>query len=478
MPDPRKVLLISAEATPFFKIGGLGDVGGTLPLALRALPKAPDVRLVLPLHTPLNRTAYDLRPAAEFSVPHPDGGIPAQAYRVSVEGLPVYLIYGSPIAEHPAVYTADPAVDGHKFVFFSLAALELARALDWQPDILHAQDWHTAPAVYALKARPDEFFAKTRTLLTVHNLPYLGQGAEGAMASFGLPSSADEALPVWARYMPLPLGLSAADKINTVSPGYAAEMLTPEFGSGLDEFLATRRADLLGILNGLDLESWNPETDPEIANFSAKTLKNRLENKRRLQAEVNIGVNSQIPLISVVSRMDHQKGIDLVADALRSTMDRAWRAVILGTGDPEIEEQVRQLAREYPDRVRAVIRYDGALARRIYAGSDMILIPSRYEPCGLTQMIGMRYGCVPIARATGGLRDTITDPQDGDQPTGFLFSEASASDLADALHRALDIYADKKAWRQLQLSGLRQDFSWQTSAQTYLDLYEQLIESS
>ena len=474
-----RVLFLAAEATPFVKIGGLGDVAGTLPQALRALPAAPDVRLVLPLHAAINKDDYALSPVAAFNIAYSDGPMRAEVFETVVDGLPVYLIAGTPITADAPVYSPDAAVDGVKYTFFSLAALELARILSWQPEIVHAQDWHAAPAVYAVGMRraQDVYYRQTGTLLTVHNLPYLGNGAQDALRAFGLPAAEHSTLPDWAWHMPLPLGLLSADKINTVSPGYAAELLTPEFGSGLHDFLATRQEDISGILNGLDMTVWDPHNDSHLpVNYDQSELAERVENKRWLQDELNFAVNPSIPLLSIVSRMDSQKGIDLALAGLRLVAERPWRLVILGTGDPVLEEQARQLGREFPNRVRILMRFDEGLARRIYAGADMILIPSRYEPCGLTQMIGMRYGCVPIGRAVGGLRDTIIDyDADREESTGFLFTEAAPEALAAAIERALGVFFEKRAWRGLQMRGMREDFSWVLSAEKYYALYQSIM---
>lgn len=493
MPTPIRVLTLAAEAAPFVKIGGLGDVTGALPAALRALPTPVDVRLVLPFYNMIDKAQYKLEPVAAFTIAHvyPEQSrrtsITAEAFRTTVGGVPVYLISGVPIASSPSVYSSDAELDGAKFTFFSLAALELARTLEWQPHVVHAHDWHTAPAVYHLSlTRPqDEFYRSTATLLTVHNLPYLGVGAGPSLAEFGLPPAQASPLPRWAQHLPLPLGLLAADHITTVSQGYAKEILTPGFSSGLDEFLKTRSASITGILNGLDMEVWNPQSDREIqARYSVGDIKKRARisrdrNKAALLEELGLDAGPQRPLLGMVNRMDYQKGVDLVPDALRGVGDLEWQAVILGSGDPALEDAARRLGNDLPN-VSAVIRYDGALARRIYAGADMLLIPSRYEPCGLTQMIAMRYGCVPVARATGGLRDTIVDyhaEKSGGQrrSTGFLFEAATSEALSQAIRRALSVYEDKRRWRGLQRRGMGQDFSWQNSAERYLELYEELI---
>jgi starch synthase len=253
-------------------------------------------------------------------------------------------------------------------------------------------------------------------------------------------------------------------------------MLTPEYGAGLEDFLLTRAEDIRGILNGLDMDSWNPETDPDLpVNYSRASLGKRRENKLALLEELGLEIDPDRPLLAMINRMDHQKGVDLVPGALRALESSHWQAVILGTGDPTLEAAAAELDRENP-RVRAVLRYDGALARRMYAGADLMIIPSRYEPCGLTQMIAMRYGCVPAARATGGLRDTIGDYHAAprSESTGFLFEDASSDALADTLQRALEIYRDQRRWKGLQRRGMKQDFSWEKSAEKYLRLYQGL----
>jgi len=479
MTDQIRVLFLSAEADPLVKIGGLGDVAGSLPAALGTLPESPDVRLVLPLYPRIKNAELDLKPVATFNISHSRGPLLTEVFQTIIKGTTIYLVNGAPISESNEVYSGDAHLDGSKFTFFSLGAMELVKILNWQPDIIHAHDWHTSPAVYNLQLirGGDDFFQKTKSLLTVHNLPYLGHGTGPALGAFGLPRAHMSPLPKWAEHLPLPLGLLTADKINTVSSGYAKEILTPEFGANLESFLSTRKDDLSGILNGLDIQSWDPETDIQIpTNYSVESLSRRKDNKKQLLAELNLELDPDIPLLGMINRLDHQKGVDLVPDALRMIKDLGWQAVILGTGDPKLEEETRQLERELP-QVRGILRYDDGLARRIYGGSDLILIPSRYEPCGLTQMIAMRYGCVPLARATGGLKDTIVDYNFGETgiSTGFLFEETSSPALADTIRRALQIYQDQRRWQGLQRRGMRKDFSWRQSAEKYLSLYKELL---
>jgi starch synthase len=479
-----KVMFLAAEAEPFVKIGGLGDVAGTLPKVLKSLANEAqaivpdiDICLVIPFHGAIQRQTIPLRPAASFSVSHAEGAIPGEALVTEVDGLPVYLISGPPIQRDAPVYSEDTALDGHKFTFFSLAALEMARALDWQPDILHANDWHTAPALYAIKVRDDPFFANTATLLGLHNLPYMGENAGSAMQAFGLPASTDARLPWWAQQMPLPLGLLSADHIVAVSPAYAKEILTNDFGAGLNEFLKERAGSISGILNGIDTRQWDPTRDPAIAaNFSKDNLVERQANKLALLKEFNLDPNPEIPLLAMVTRIDYQKGVDLVPVTLRLVEKEKWQAIILGTGNGELEESVRNLEKSFPNRLRAAIRFDTLLSHRIYAGADAIIIPSRYEPCGLSQMIAMHYGCVPIAHATGGLRDTIHD-HNAKHKTGFLFSRPTTKHFSATLRRGLNTFEKKEAWQELQVNGMNQDFSWERSARQYLRLYLSLCKN-
>ena len=476
------MLFAAAEADPIIKVGGLGDVTGSLPHALCALEPEDaldytmDIRLAIPYHAAIRSKIANPELVASFSVPHPAGAIPAQAYQASINCLPVYLIDGEPISAEPGVYSQDARKAGEKFTFFSLAILELARALNWAPDVLHAHDWHAALAVYLLCAnQSDTFFANTHAVLTVHNLPFMGAGTQEALADYGIPAAVDARLPAWAQTQPLPMGMAAADYLTTVSPTYAREILTPEFGSGLQDFLQLRAGTLYGILNGLDEDAWNPAADAALAQpFDARSLEKRAANKKALLKEMDLP-DLNVPLLVFVGRMDRQKGVDLAVDALRQIADLPWQAILLGTGDLGLQSAVLRLEAEFPLRVKAAVRFDAQLSRRMYAGGDMLLMPSRYEPCGLAQMIAMRYGCIPVARATGGLRDTILDQQDAAGSTGFLFETAAPEALAGVLRRALAAYTDREGWQARMKCGMKQDFSWKRSAQSYARLYHKLI---
>ncbi len=478
MTSRLSVLFLASEAEPFVKVGGLGDVAGSLPRALRE--QGVDIRLAIPLHGCIQRSDFNLIHQTAFEIPHRGGPIPAEVFATEIDGLPVYLISGPPFLRPDApVYTTDWGFDAHKFIFFSLACLELARKLNWRPVILHANDWHTAPAVYwlELNCQTDPFYQHTASLLTIHNLPYLGTAGGVPMGAFGLPPASESLLPGWARHLPLPLGLLTADHINAVSPTYAREMLTPEFGSGLHEFLRTRAESITGILNGLDQERWNPLKDSALSSpYAQEHLNLREANKILLQRELALPADPAIPLMAFIGRLNHQKGVDLALGALRSVIDIPWQVIFLGSGDPELELAINQLQVELHERVRGVIRYDAALSHRIYAGADMLLIPSRYEPCGLVQMIAMRYGCVPIARTTGGLSDTVFETDDI-QANGFIFDEAKPDQLAKAIRRGINAYTNRSRWQDIQRHGMMRDFSWEKSASEYKQLYQQLMKA-
>jgi len=474
VPENLNVLFLAAEAEPFVKVGGLGDVAGALPRYLRGLPpevtegSALDVRLVLPMHPVVKSDVSDARPLLIFPLAKKDGDVQVQVFETSLNGMTVYLIDGEPISSSGSVYSLDAALDGEKYTFFSLAALELTRQLNWKPNIVHANDWHTALACYALLIKRWEGeFPAVSSVLTLHNLPFMGPDVSAHLEAYGLPL-AQTGLPEWAHALPLPLGLWAADSIVAVSPTYAREVLTPEFGCGLQDYLHARREALNGILNGIDVESFNPATDAAIAvNYGAPTLSRRPQNKTALQVRLGLPTDANVPLLGVVSRMDPQKGIDLIPKALKKLRDLNWQAVILGAGVPKLEEQVKALQSEFPDRVRAEFKYDPGLARQIYAGADMFLMPSRYEPCGLSQMIAMRYGCVPIVSAVGGLKDTIFKDE-----TGFMFEKPTVSRFATAIKKAIAIFPDRAKWEAMQKAGMEQDFSWTVSARQYFQLYQ------
>jgi len=474
MPKTINVLFLAAEAEPFVKVGGLGDVAGSLPRALRALSNDDiklDVRLVLPYHPAVK--AETLKPLGMFSLVRGGAEIQVEVFETSLHGMPVYFIGGEPIRANGSVYSLDAVLDAEKYAFFSLAALELARHINWLPDVIHGNDWHTALTMYAsLTKRWEEGSRHVASVLTLHNLPFMGPNISEIAESYGL-KLAQTDLPDWARVMPLPLGLWASDAIVAVSPTYGREILTQEYGCGLDEFLRSRGESVSGILNGLDTTSFNPADDAALGvNFDIDSLEKRAANKGLLQERLGLPREPETPLLAMISRMDVQKGVDLVFAALKNMKKSNWQAVILGTGDPKLEEAAMKLQTLFPERVKVETRYDAGLARQIYAGSDMFLMPSRYEPCGLSQMIAMRYGCVPVVRSAGGLNDTVIHNE-----TGFVFEKIHHMSLVAAINSAFKVYAKHEQWQTIQRAGMAQDLSWESSAKKYLELYQSIIKS-
>lgn len=481
--NPLKVCFVLSEADPLIKIGGLGDVGGTLPAALTNLPqeltdnRKIDVRVIIPYHDILKEHQIPVKWICNYKIPY-DNGLFQDVYVSQAEGMPIpiYLIDGDPI-RGKSVYSSDSVVDGYKYIFFSAAADEFFRRINWIPDVLHAHDWHAGASVMKMKQMrsysPE--FRNVKTLFTIHNLPYAGGNHPEILEKYGIEPAFAESIPEGMRSCPMSVGLSAADKISTVSETYAKEIMTDEFGHGYQFFLRENSSKVCGIVNGIMPEQWNPATDHVLyENFSINSIEKRIQNKRMLQREANLPQDDNVPLIIMIGRLDYQKGFDLAFSALRSIRDLNWQAIILGSGNPAIQNDCLGLASEFPNRVHAEIRYDAGLSRKMYAGGDMLLMPSRYEPCGIAQMIAMLYGCVPVAHATGGLKDTIADPLSCDDYTGFLFDQPQASACADALRRALHAFENRGDWLALQKRCMSQDFTWEKSAKKYYDLYKSL----
>ncbi len=480
------ILFIASEADPLVKAGGLGDVAGALPPAINDLNSqtdrlAIDIRLVIPYYNHLKAKEIRSELIQNFKISTLNGPVEAGLYVTDLSGVVTYLVSGEPINRSDATYGVDFKSDAEKFIFFSLACLKIPAILKWNCDILHANDWHTAVALHQLPAaaRNVPYLKHTKSVLTIHNLPFMGTGAEEALTTYHVKPSRNRNLPHWGKTLPLPMGLAAADRIVAVSPTYAQEILTPEYGCDLQDFLKTRLSQLSGILNGIDVKSWDPATDPALkVNFDRKSIASRRKNKKALLEEFQFPIDLETPLLVLISRMDRQKGVDIIVEGLRAAKDLPWRAILLGTGDRNLEQACKDLEEEMPDKVKAAILFDVKLSRRMYAGADILLMPSRYEPCGLSQMYAMRYGCLPLARATGGLADTIFDPEQSAEANGFLFTDANAVSFIAALERGLQLYQNDKAWKVMQSNAMAQDFSWANSAQKYLDLYTQLVNNS
>jgi starch synthase len=476
--QPLKILFLSAEVAPFAKAGGLADVCGSLPKALAALGH--QVRVVMPAYSSIEGAVATGRHGIrahpmKLQVPMGTGLVPAGVLETELpgSGVPAYFIAErSRFGDRPFFYGYND--DAYRFAFFSRAALDLViAALGWRPDVVHAHDWHTAPAVtwLATAGQGDARYAALPTVYTIHNLMHQGTAPWDVLRyvgvhAHGLVEERNRGVNFMAR------GIYHATMITTVSPTYAREVMTREGGGGLDGLLRYRHMDVHGILNGLDYEVWNPATDRHLAaTFVAGTLDRRPANKRALQARAGLPQRDDVPLVAMVTRLDGQKGLDITGHALHLLLNGhagEAQAVVLGSGAASYESMLRHLAGYHQGRMTAFIGYDPDMAPLIYGGCDLFLMPSLFEPCGLGQLIAMRYGSIPVVRATGGLADTVRAGV-----TGFTFANYSADDFWNALREALHIYrVDRESWRAMQQKGMTSDFSWETSARAYQQVYE------
>lgn len=472
MAEPLRVLFLSAEVAPFAKRGGLGDVAGSLPKALAAAGH--DVRVVMPAYQAIERGYPGVKPMElTLNVPVDNRLIPAGVFAGKLPGsdVPVYFIAERHLFDRPEVYGYGD--DVYRFAFFSRAALDLTfAALGWRPDVVHAHDWHSAPAVtwLATAGQHDSRYAGTPTVFTIHNLAHQGHAPWRILDYLGIWTHA-LAEESFGEVNFMARGIYHATMVNTVSPTYAREILTPEGGARLDGLLRHRSFDVHGILNGIDFETWDPAADERLAQpFTTGQWEQRQENKRALQGLLGLPERDDAPLAAMVTRLDHQKGLDITGHVIHRLLNGDAgdaQFVLLGTGDPRYENMFAHLAGYHRDKMTAVLEYNAGLAPLIYGGSDIFLMPSLFEPCGLGQMIAMRYGSVPVVRATGGLADTVVDAM-----TGFTFYQHTADDFWHALARAVHVFRhERETWRAIQQNGMTTDFSWERSAQGYEQLY-------
>jgi starch synthase len=479
--QPLKILFLSAEVAPFAKAGGLADVCGSLPKALAGLGH--EIRVVTPAYqsveAALQTGEHGIRPGpVTLEVPMGTGKVPAGILETTLprSEVPIYFVAEQhQFGNRPFYYGYKD--DAYRFAFFSRAALDLViAALGWRPDVVHAHDWHTAPAVtwLATAGGCDTRYACLPTVYTIHNLMHQGTAPWHVLQYLGLVTHGlREERHGQVNFMAR--GIYHATMISTVSPTYAREIMGREGGGGLDGLLRHRHFDVHGILNGLDCEVWNPATDRHLAaTFDAGTLDRRSANKRELQARAGLSQREDVPLVGMVTRLDGQKGLDITGHVLHLLMNNhagEVQCVVLGSGWPQYEGMLRHLAGYHRGKMTAFIGYHAELAPLIYGGSDVFLMPSLFEPCGLGQLIAMRYGAVPVVRATGGLADTVRPGV-----TGFTFSNYSADDFWNALREALHIYrVDPESWRAMQRQGMTGDHSWETSARAYQQVYEWAI---
>jgi starch synthase len=456
-----KVLLAASEVVPFAKTGGLADVAGSLPIALEAM--GVDVRVVMPKY----------------------GSVKAEGSQAVIgNNVKVYFVENDGYFNRKELY-GDKFGDYHdnleRFSFFSKEVLERCKKENFKPDIIHCNDWQTAlvPVYLNTLYKYDPFFTDTKVLYTIHNLAYQGLFGKEEFPKMGLEwvLFTIEYFEFYDKINLMKAGIVYADAISTVSPTYAREILTKEFGCGLEGVLKNRENDLFGILNGIDYKTWNPETDKKIfRQYSALKPEERYANKEKLQKELGLKVDRDIPLIGMTSRLADQKGLDLLSKTIDELLSMKVQFVLLGTGDNKYHILFERMGRMHSKNSSINLKFDAALAQKIYASSDLFLMPSRYEPCGLGQMIAFRYGAIPVAREVGGLKDSVKEfnPKTGDG-NGFTFAEYRADHMFAAIKRALVLFKNNTRWTGLVKKVMRLDFSWAASAKEYVKLYEKMV---
>ncbi|MBI5365820.1 MAG: glycogen synthase GlgA [Planctomycetes bacterium] len=483
-----RILEISPEAVPFAKTGGLGDVAGSLPAALESLGH--QVALVLPLYAGAREAARDLVAVGEpYPVPVGPRVRTARLWKSTLPKtlIPVYLVQEDELFGRPGLYgdaSGDYPDNAERFVFYCRAALEGIRRLGVAYDVVHCHDWQTAlvPVYRKTLYAADPVFAKSRTVITVHNLAYQGLFWHWDMNLTGLDWSLFNwrQLEFWGKLNLLKGGLVFADAITTVSRRYAQEIQTREFGCGMEGVLADRQRDLSGVPNGIDMAAWDPATDKLIpAAYSAADLRGKAACKAWLQKKLGFPA-SAAPVLGWIGRLVDHKGVDLLLQVLEGLLRLDVQLAVLGTGEEKYHKAITSLAGKHPKKLAAVIGFNNQLAHEIHAGADLFLMPSRYEPCGLNQLYGLRYGSVPLVRETGGLADTVVDatPESlaAGSATGFVFKKYNAEELLAAIARAIKLYdgGTNEAWLRMVRTGMAQDWSWRRSAQEYAALFEKL----
>lgn len=479
------VCYVTSECFPFVKTGGLADVSGSLPLALSGL--GCHVKLFLPLYKSINKGYHKLKQIPELDKIQVEISGKKYFFKVWYGKLKdllveVYFIDCPEFFDREQVYTNDPDED-KRFILFQHAVLMTLQKLKWHVNVIHCNDWQTSLIPVYLKKQysMDKLFSKVTSLLTIHNLAYQGDFPNESSVNAGfLIENVKYGSPFefYGKFNFLKAGISFADVITTVSPTYASETQTPEFGCGLDSVLSERKSDYFGILNGIDTDVWNPEKDSEIlANYNFETFNRKKLNKVRLLKEVNLFYDESKFVIGIVSRLDYQKGFDILFPVLEDILKLNVQMVVLGKGDSEYEQTLKNISEKYPDKFYSYIGYDNKLSHLITSGSDLFLMPSRYEPCGLNQMYSLNYGTIPIVRKTGGLADTVKDVDEyPSEANGISFEEYEPEELLQAIKRAIELISNSELRMNIIKKGMSEDFSWTHSAQEYLKIYQKYLK--
>lgn len=486
MDKPLRVLFVTPEAVPFAKTGGLADVAGALPKFLK--PLGCDITVVIPYYRMVKKAGFSFELLGdELQVPMGSEILTAEIYRGRMDqDVPVYFIGRDEFFDREYLYSTpkgDYFDNAERFIFFSKAALTLSRHLGFSPEIIHHHEWQTGliPAYLKSVYRNDPFFYRSADVFTIHNIAYQGLFKKEKFSLTDLPPEMynPEGIEFWERINFMKAGVVYADVINTVSCKYSEEIQTIEYGYGLEGILRKRGEDVFGILNGVDYQDWDPSRDPHLAaRYDLSDLSGKRMCKRDLLKEFNLPASLEnFPLLGVISRLADQKGFDLLAEIIDELFTLDMGFVLLGTGERKYHDLFNQVAAKYPGKAGIRITYDDRLAHKIEAGADIFLMPSKYEPCGLNQIYSLKYGTIPVVRATGGLDDTIVNYDPATRAgNGFKFSRYDASECLEKIKTAISFYYQPEHWRQLLRNAMTADFSWQRSAEAYLQLYRRALE--
>jgi starch synthase len=488
-----KICYVSSEVVPFAKTGGLADVAGALPVALKEMGH--DVRLMMPNYKSINERKFVLREVIRLREVKVEINQQFRMANGKTAFLPnskvhVYFLSIPEYFDRKDLYVdsrtkKDFSDNPERFAFFSMSVLNTLKLLYWQPDIIHCNEWQTALIPFYLKThfKDDPFFKNTKAVLSLHNLAYQGIFPSEKSSHIGIPNEFYSPKAEFEFYGKLNLlkgGILFADVLNTVSEQYAEEITSSsDYGFGLEKVLAGRKKDLYGIINGADYSIWSPDADENIpVQYDSRSLNRKRENKEALCEKCGLKFDPEIPLVGIISRLVDQKGFDLISEAFDKLMKLNIQLVLLGEGDPKYHERFKKLAKKYSKRLSVTLKFDNALAHLIEAGSDIFLMPSKFEPCGLNQIFSLRYGTVPVVRETGGLKDTISNYNaKAGKGNGFTFKKYNSKEMLEAMKAAVDVFKDKKTWSKIQKNGMRADFSWDASAKKYLKLYEKALKA-
>jgi starch synthase len=491
MSRPLNILFVSSEVEPFAKTGGLADVSSALPKAVKDLGH--EIRIMMPRYRFIGERKFRLHDIIRLhGIPIPVGNsnelgnVKSSFINNLKEKVQVYFLDNANYFGRDGIYQSPTTKKDYKdnderFIFFCRGVIETLKRLGWQPDIIHCNDWQAGliPAYLKTMYSTDPFFKSMKTVFTIHNMGYQGAFSKESFVKSNLPEELfrPNGVEAYGNFNFLKTGLLFSDVITTVSEKYADEICTsPEIGAGLNGLLLTRRKDLHGILNGIDYQIWNPATDEFcFRKYDVKSIEAKVDNKRALLTKFGLEFSENCPVIGMISRLADQKGFDLLFEIIEDIIRLDVQFVMLVAGEREYEKKIEALQKKHSKRIAVVIGYDNEVAHLIEAGTDMFLMPSKYEPCGLNQMYSMRYGTVPVVRATGGLDDTVEDYTGNGKGTGFKFEKYDSKELMKIIQRALKVFQQPEEWKRLMRNGMMQDFSWENSARKYINLYKELL---